>query len=388
MTYEEMKALVFEEVEKYRLELAEQSDDIARHPELSGKEFETSKKHVDLLQKHGYKTEYPFAGLETAFRGVYGDNNHKHKIAILAEYDALPGIGHACGHCLSGCISILAGLALRGLQDELDADIHIVGTPNEEDDGSKCIMARAGVFDDYDLAIMVHMYNYSKVAPTFRALAPSLYTFHGKPAHAAAAPWDGINALNACQLMLHAVDMMRQHCRPDAQFHAVIRNGGLAPNIVPEEASLEIYARANDKKYLEELVRLVDDCAKGAAIATQTTWDKRPTSETYVDLKHNATGESALLEVFDELGLEDHGESCNFGSSDIGNVSYCCPAFHPILQVHDTAQPHTHEFADAMLTKRAHVALGTGAKMIALDIAKIFSDEEKIKSLHEDFLTD
>ena len=386
MTYEEMKTRIGEAIETHLAELICQNDDIARHPELSGKEYRSAQKHVALLQKHGYRTEFPFAGLETAFRAVYGPDDHKHKIAVLAEYDALPEIGHACGHCLSGCISLLAGLALRDLQDELDADIHVIGTPNEEQDGAKCAMARDGIFEAYDLAIMVHLYNQNSAAPAFQALASCLYEFHGKASHAAAAPWEGINALNACQLMLHAVDMLRQHTRLDAQFHAVIRNGGDAPNIVPEKASLEIYVRAGDKKYLEELVRLVDDCARGAAIATQTTWSKTPTAETYVDLRHNRTGETALREVFEELGLAEAETVVGFGSSDIGNVSYACPAFHPTLAVHDTAPVHTREFAEAMLSERAHRMLGVGAKLIAWDIAKIFSDGEKVRTLREDFV--
>lgn len=385
MTYEQMKEKIFTEVEKYRPELVLQNDDIALHPELSGKEYETSKKHVALLQKHGYTTEYPFSGLDTAFRGIYGSNNHKYKIALLAEYDALPEIGHACGHCLSGCISILAGLAMRDLQDVLNADIHIIGTPDEENNGSKCIMVRNGVFDQYDMAMMVHLHKNNTAMPQFQGLASSLYEFHGKSAHASAAPWDGINALNGVQLMLHAVDMLRQHTRLDAQFHAVIRNGGLAPNIVPEAASLEIYVRAGDKKYLEKLIQLVDDCAKGAAIATQTTWSKTPTAETYVDLRSNPTGESCLHEVFQELNLPETPQTLKLGSSDIGNVSYVCPAFHPGLRVVDGVALHTREFAEAMTTERAHQALGDGAKLIALQIVKIFSDESKIQAMHRDF---
>lgn len=180
MTYEEMKTRIGEAIETHLAELICQNDDIARHPELSGKEYRSAQKHVALLQKHGYRTEFPFAGLETAFRAVYGPDDHKHKIAVLAEYDALPEIGHACGHCLSGCISLLAGLALRDLQDELDADIHVIGTPNEEQDGAKCAMARDGIFEAYDLAIMVHLYNQNIAAPAFQALASCLYEFHGK----------------------------------------------------------------------------------------------------------------------------------------------------------------------------------------------------------------
>lgn len=385
--YEQLKSHIFSEVEKYKAELIHINDDIADHPELSGKEYETSKKLVELLLRHGYNIEYPFEGIETAFRGIYGNNNHKNKIAILVEYDALPGLGHACGHCLSGSISILAGLAIKDLQDALNADIHLIGTPNEEEDGAKCILVEKGIFNHYDMAIMAHMYNKNLVMPKFQALVNYTYHFQGKAAHASAAPWEGRNALNGVQLMLHAIDMLRQHTRCDAQFHSVIRDGGNAPNIVPEHCSLEIYIRAEDKKYLEELIEMVDNCAEGAAIATQTEWKKTaPDDYYYVDLKDNKTGEKCLREVFQELNINENApRDMLFGSSDIGNVSYACPAFHPCLQVVDEAPLHTKEFEEAMKTPRAHNTLAIGAKMIACHIAKIFSNNDIIAAMKADF---
>jgi metal-dependent amidase/aminoacylase/carboxypeptidase family protein len=234
---------------------------------------------------------------------------------------------------------------------------------------------------------MVHLYNLNLVAPKLQGLASNMYCFHGKAAHASAAPWEGANALNGVQLLFHAIDMLRQHTKTDAQFHGIVRNSGEAPNIVPEEASAEFYIRAMDKAYLQELLRLVDDCAAGAALATQTTWDKYATATTYDDLKANPTGTAALSEVFDELGLEASDDKVSiFGSSDIGNVSYACPAFHPCLQVVDESVAiHTREFAEAMKTDRAHEGLVTGARIIALQIAKIFSDEEKVQAMKADF---
>ena len=388
MDYEQMKARILAKAEELRPELVKLNDDIADHPELSGREYETQKKLVRLLQQHGYQTEAPFSGIETAFRAVYGENNHTHKAAILVEYDALPEIGHACGHCLSGCISLLAALALRDLQDELDTDIHLIGTPNEEDYGAKCIMEINGVFRDYDMAIMTHMLDKNIVRPKILGVMECDYVFHGKAAHASGAPWEGKNALNGAQLMLHAVDMLRQHVKPDSQFHAVIRDGGRFPNIVPERAEIQMFIRSSGRKYMRELLRLVDDCARGAAIATQTTVERKPENEFhYVDLRSNPAGEAAIREVFGELGLvENAPPDFIFGSSDIGNVSYSCPAFQPTLQVIDNTAIHTREFAAAMKTERAHTALGTGACLLALSIAKIFSDENRLAAMKEDFL--
>ena len=385
--YEEVKEGILKGVGESLQELIALNDDLADHPEISGEEYESSRKIVELLRGKGFEVEYPFAGLDTAFKGVFGSNDHKYKVAILAEYDALPEIGHACGHCVSGSISILAAIALSKLQDALDTDVHIIGTPIEETDGAKCGMVKNGVFDQYDMAMMIHLYDQNLLYCTLLALDSFLYTFHGKAAHAAAQPWDGVNALNAGQLMFHAVDMLRQHVTPDVRLHGIFRNGGAAPNIVPEEASAEFYTRALEREYLDEINRKVDDCARGAAIATQTTWDKVPTAAPYNNLRNNPAGVEALGEVYEELGVPVNGDhSVIFGSSDIGNVSFVCPTFHPTLQLVERGIAiHTREFAAAVKTDRAHECIETGAKIIGLQVAKIFSDEKRIAAMKADF---
>ena len=285
--YSELKSLLTSKVEEKLPDLIALNDDLADNPELSGEEHRSSKKIAELLEKNGFKVEMPFAGLETAFRGISGADNHKYKVAIMAEYDALPGIGHACGHCVSGSISALAAIALAPLQDELNCDIHILGTPNEEIDGAKCAMVDQGIFNGYDMAMMIHLYDQNLLYCKLLGLHQYLYTFHGKAAHASAAPWDGVNALNAAQLMFHGIDMLRQHVTPDVRMHGVYRNGGEAPNIVPEEASAEFYYRALDKDYLFELDKRADNCAEGAAIATGTTGEKALTEAMYDNLKNN-----------------------------------------------------------------------------------------------------
>lgn len=385
--YTELTQVIDEEIEREHAALAALSDDIFDHPELPGREEETCRKMVSLLRDRGWQVETPFAGLSTAFRGIFGSGHHTHKIAVLAEYDALPEIGHACGHCLSGSISILAALALRRLQDRLDADVHIIGTPAEEAIGGKAVMVRQGVFDGYDMAMMVHLYDRNLLATRLLAMDSYKYHFYGKAAHASNAPWEGANALNAAQLMLHAIDMLRQHVKPDVRMHAVIRNGGEAPNIVPEEASLEVYIRALDRRYLNEVVRKVDDCARGAAIAAQTTWKKYPTAEPYDNLAPNQAGLDALKEVFRELDLPlEEDPDLIFGSSDVGNVSFVCPTFHPCLQAAERGVAiHTRAFADSMKTERAYRALSDGARLIARQTAKIFSDPARVQALKRDF---
>ena len=378
--YDQLKAKIEAKVQENLSKAIELNDYLADNPEVATEEFKSSQAIVDLLKSEGFDVEYPYCDIATAFKGTYGKGGHKYKIALLAEYDALPEIGHACGHCVSGSISVLSAIALKDLQDELDADIDIFGTPEEEVDGAKCRMVDAGCFDDYDLAIMIHLYDKNQLYCTLLALSTYQYTFHGKAAHASAAPWEGNNALNGAQLMMHAVDMMRQHVTPDVRFHAVYRNGGAAPNVVPEEASIELYGRALDRPYLNSLMEWIDDIAQGCAMATKTTWDKFPTSHAYDNLVNNAEGLKALGEVYEELGLPYIDPmGALFSSSDIGNVSFRCPTFHPLLQLAPEGTPiHTREFESYVKTEAAYNAIATGAKIIGCDIAKIFTDEDRV----------
>ncbi|MFV0516020.1 MAG: amidohydrolase [Aminipila sp.] len=384
--YELLKKQAFENIEQYRETCNKINDYLADNPEISGEEYKASKMIVETLKNNGYEVEFPFAGFETAFKAIYGKNNHARKIAILTEYDALPGIGHACGHCTSAAISVLAGLSLKEMQEELDADIHIIGTPIEETDGAKCTMVKNGIFDNYDMALMVHLFGENLLAPKLQALDSYLFEFKGKSAHGAAAPWEGRNALNGVQLMFHALDMLRQHVKPDVRIHGIIKDGGFAANIVPESASAEIYFRSMSRDYLDEIMAKVEDCAKGAAIATQTTFEKHPTAQSYDNLKNNATGLSALEEIYNELELELGDSERVFGSSDAGNVSMVCPTFHPILQITDSSIAiHTREFADAVKSPRAYEAIVTGSKILTLQILKIFTNKEKFNAMKRDF---
>ena len=369
-------------------EFAELSDYIADHPEVSGEEFETSKKLVEVLKAKGFATEYPFAGQETAFRAIYGPNNHKYKVALLAEYDALPGIGHACGHNLSGCISLLAGVAATGIQDELDCDIHIVGTPREETDGAKCNMCGDGVFKDYDMAMMVHLYDQNLVYCRLNGLACIEYNFHGRASHAGASPWEGQNALNAAMLMIHGLDCIRGCSTPDSRINSVIHEGGYAAGSIPEETRVETWTRSPEYDYLLKLNERVENCAKGAAMMTECTYDSHFVAEIYKTMKRNEAGEEVIASVFNELGLEINGDHEKlFGSSDIGNVSFECPAFHPTLQLAERGTPiHTREFMACVKGEAARKCLSDGAKLIAHTVAGIFTDEAKIKKMKEDFI--
>ncbi len=385
--YLELKPLIDKEIEAHHHDLIRLSDDIADNPEVATREYESSHKIVKLLKKQGFKTEYPYLDIDTAFKATFGPNDHKYKIAILTEYDALPEIGHACGHNVSGAISVLAGLALKDLQDELDADIHIIGTPEEEEDGAKCRMCDAGIFKEYDMAMMVHLYDQNLVYCKLNGLGSYQYKFHGKASHAGASPWDGQNALNAAQLMIHGIDCIRGCSKPETRLNSIIRQGGFAGGSIPESSLVETWVRYPEFAYMEKLMKRVDHCAEGAALMAECTFEKTEVAALYKSMKRNYGGEDAVAEVFGELGLEINGDHEKlFGSSDIGNVSYECPAFHPTLQLVDRGIAiHTRDFLDAVKSEKAHQCIAEGAKLIAYTVAKIFTDEERIAKMKADF---
>ncbi len=363
------------------------NDYMSDNPEISGHEVEASKRIVALLESEGYDVQCPFDGISTSFKAIFGPQIHKRNVAILVEYDALPEIGHGCGHCVSGSISLLAGLMLRHHQQELNANIHLIGTPIEETDGAKASMVKNGVFNQYHMAIMLHMFDSNVLSPAMLAIDTTLYTFHGKSAHSSASPWEGRNAFNSAQLMFHAIDMLRQHVKPDIRMHGIIRNPGHAPNIVPEVCSLELYSRSMNREYLNEVNRMIDKCAEGAAIATGTRWEKEATSNSYDNLLTNQTGIEVLRGIYKELNLKINDESSLFfGSSDIGNVSMVCPTFHSTLQLADEGvQIHTSEFANYTKGNRAEKAIMDGAKIIALHIARVFSCSMLYEQMQAEF---
>ena len=385
-TYEELCAAAEEVIEEGREEVTALSDVIADRPELSGEEYFASASIKELLEGHGFTVELPFAGWETAVRAITG-RKQTHKVAILTEYDALPGLGHACAHCLSAGISVLAGLGLKDLEEELDTEIHVIGTPAEEGQGGKASMALNGVFDDYDMAIMIHLFDKNWADPYLLATDWVRYTFHGKSAHAASAPWDGVNALNAAQLTMHAVDMLRQHVTPDVRIHGMYRHVGDAINVVPERAVLEFQWRCDYRETLGILQKQLDDCARGAAIATGCTMERERVGYPYYELRRNGAGAEAIKEVFGEMGLTLTDKTkVPFASSDVGNVSFCCPTFQPCLQLMDEGVSlHTPAVEEMVRTDRAHDTMVLGGKIIARSILKIFTDPARIAAMAEEF---
>lgn len=383
----EYEKILFRAIEILSPKVITLSDDLAANPELGNREFKSSKRHVELLQKAGFEIEYPFDGIETAFRARKGKGNTK--VALLVEYDALPDIGHACGHNVSGAMSTLAGLSLATVIDELSGEIQVIGTPAEETAGAKVAMSKDGIFDDLDLALMVHSDGgASFVCYESLAMDALEFNFTGKASHAASSPWAGRNALNGVQLLFHAIDMLRQHVLPEVRMHGVISGGGEVPNIVPERAVARFYFRATKRSILNEVVKKAQNCARGAALATETEVRWGNFEPSFDEMIPNNPAEEAMEEIMRKLGVELSISPGPRGSSDIGNVSHRCPALQPMLAI--TSEPlalHTREFAKATTSEEAHRAIITGAKALAVVALRMLIDEDLRKAVRKAFET-
>jgi len=379
--------LLYAEIDRHWRDMAEMSDSFAAEPEVSGEEFKTSRAIVDVLEKSGFDVEYPFMGIPTAFIAKKGKPGSGGKVALLVEYDALPDIGHACGHNLHGSMSVLAGLGLLPLMKDIPGELLVVGTPAEETNGAKVEMAEKGVFEGCDFAIMIHSHC-GKTIVKYRSLAMDAieFTFKGKTSHAAAAPWEGINALNGLQLFFHAIDMLRQHVKPDVRMHGIYYEGGTAPNIVPERAKGRFYFRAPKRAYLDQIIEKVCDCARGAALATGTEVTWRNFEASFKDMLPNQAAEELLEGLFAEFGIPVTEIEGFMGSSDVGDVSYKCPAVQPEMDICGrNVEAHTREFAEATTTEIAHEALRSGAKIIARSALEVLLDEKLRERMWEDY---
>lgn len=369
-------------------EAVELSDYLADNPELSEQEFNSSKLFAEKLSAFGFEVEYPFLGLPTAFMAKKKSRCPGAVVAFMVEYDALPGIGHACGHNLHGSMAAYAGIALSRQLEETGGEVWVVGTPAEETDGAKCKMAEAGVFDKTDLAFMFHSHSgctYTDV----RALALEGYefTFKGESSHASASPWLGRSAQNGVRLFFDALDMLRIHCKDGSRIHAIITSISGAANIIPETAVCRVETRATAKAELGAMMENVFCCARGASEATRTnvTWERFMAS--FDDILPNNTAEQMSKEILEELGMECVGGPGAQGSTDVGNVSYRCPAIQPEFAI--TSRPlaiHTREFAEATKTDEAHAALVTGIRAMSRIGLKVLTNEKLRGAIKKEFL--
>ncbi|MGY3766012.1 amidohydrolase [Vagococcus vulneris] len=367
--------------------------DLAHHPELSGQEYQSLKNILTILSNKSISYQTNIEDVETSFlANITKGSAQDPKIGILMEYDALPDIGHGCGHSASGSISLLTALAFWEMKDDLNATIDLIGTPNEEVFGEKITMSCNGLFDSYDFVIMIHMNPKETWASChFLALREIRVTYIGKPAHAAAAPWLGVNALNGAILTTNALDMLRQQLSMDTRLAYIIKNGGIAPNVIPDKTELIINIRNKQRDDLQKTYQQVVNCIKGASLATGTTYQIEDTGPAYDDMKINKAGVEQLKLVMDELNLPYTEEPTGVAvaSSDIGNISYICPAFHPMLAISDDdISLHTQEVADLMKNDSINSVIFNGGRLMGAFIIRMIEHPEILEKIKVEFSND
>lgn len=362
-----MKKKIYDEGQLIRQRLCEMSDYIYNNPELGNEEYKAVEALTTFLKEYNFKIETPIADMATAFKATFDSGKPGMTIGYLCEYDALPKIGHGCGHNMIGVMSAGAGVALSKVLHEIGGKVIVYGTPAEETNGGKVILAEAGVFDELDAAMIVHPDGETRASGSSSALYPIRFIYKGKTAHAASCPEKGINALNSVIQLFNGIDALRQHVTPDVRMHGIITKGGVAANIVPDEAIADFYFRASTKERVTEVVEKVKKIAEGAALMTGATLEMERYELPYDDLNTN----EALSEMFNnnlrELGITDIKEAkATGGSSDIGNVSYVAPTIHPYIGITDCPMVgHSVEMARATTTSKAHDRLLIAALAMA-----------------------
>lgn len=386
--------------ERFLDEIGELSDRIWEQPELGNQEYKTASALCAALEKIGFDVERPYAGLATAFNARYehraggtadaaGTAAKPVVIGLLAQYDALPEVGHGCGHNMCGPMSILAAGALKAALEAHDIPgvLRVIGTPAEETSGEKVPMSAAGLFDDCSIVMMAHPSSADSLV-WFSSLAvdPYEFSFLGRAAHAAAAPWEGRNALNGLQLFYHAVDMLRQHVRPEARMHGIVIEGGSAPNIVPSKASTRFLVRAPGRNYLNQLKEQVFDCARGAALATGTQVEWKLFGNSMDNMLRIKAAEDMLTHIMqDELGETISENPTLSGSTDMGAISWRVPTLELQIKVSDEEiPPHTLAFAKAAYGPGARPPLARAAKGLARMSLKVLLDENFRKTMREE----
>jgi len=328
------RAVLKQRVQEYIDEMADRLVHISltlhANPEVAFEEHKSMALLADTAEQYGYSVDRGVAELETSFVATSVGNAEGPTVAFVAEYDALPGLGHACGHNIIGTAALGAGLALQAIRDEVPGTIKIIGTPAEERGGGKVIMVERGVFDGVDAAMMVHPSAKAMTTRTTLASNKMSFEFFGKSAHAAASPDLGINALDACIHTFVNINALRQHVTPDVRIHGIITHGGEAPNIVPAYAAAEFSVRAATSEASFAVADKVARCAEAGALAAGAEVKVHHTTH-YATRLANPTMARLFEENITPLGenVQVPAPGERMGSSDMGNVSQIVPAIHP-----------------------------------------------------------
>ena len=384
----ELKAVASGAIDACRGELQQLSAEIWRNPELSFEEHKAHDLLTSYLEKKGFAVERGHTGLDTAFRATFG-SGRKPNVCVICEYDALPEIGHACGHNLIAEAGVAAGLGVKAALETSGAPsgtLTVMGTPAEEGGSGKARLFENGAFENIDTAMMIHPAPVAIIAPSLLAICSLKITFTGKAAHAAAFPWEGLNALDAAVMAYNSISVLRQQMKPDWRVHGVITNGGAKPNIIPEKSVMEYYVRAPTGTELVELKKKVAVCFEAAAKATgcEVTICQVGTD---LEVNNNPTLCQLFVDNLRGMGVEKFArEGVLTGSTDMGSLSYMLPAIHPFYVVGSGAETnHTREFTRVANTPEAHGETLVYAKAMAHTCLDVLLQPGKLEAVKQEF---
>ena len=386
LNIEKLKASVIGEIDARRHKLSELSLKIHSNPELGFQEVKAATWLTRYLEENGFSIQRGICELPTAFRGSYGQG--KPAIAILAEYDALPNLGHACGHNLIAACAVGAAIASKPAIDQFGGSILAIGTPSEEKGGGKVIMAKKGAFDNLDIAMMVHPGVRNTAITHSLACQPLDVEFFGKEAHAATHPEAGINALEAMISSFAAINSLRQHIKDKARIHGIITDGGEAANVVPAHSAASFLLRAEDDAYLDKLKQKVINCFIGAATASGARLEYRWEEIYYAPLRNNLTLARLFWQNMQSLGRRGQlfNKKNSFGSTDMGNVSQLVPSIQPLIAIAPArVSTHSPQFASAAASETGIKGMLDAAKALAMTVVDLVANAEIVTKVKEEF---
>jgi len=384
-----LKTALQETIDRLKPDLDALSLRIHGHPEIAFQERQAAAWLSDFLEQAGFALERGLGGLETAFVGRYRGGNGP-SVAILGEFDALPGIGHGCGHNIIGTSAVGAAIALKEAFPDLPGELVVVGAPAEESGGGKAYLVEAGLFDGIGAAIMVHPSMKTQVIAPLIAMQELVVEYFGKASHASSKPQDGINALDALVIGYVGVATLRQHIRSDARIHGIITNGGAVPNVVPDYASGRFFIRAKDDAYLDELQQRVLACFRAGAEATGARLAFTFPSKRYSAMRNNPTLARVFRDNLAALGIEETppDPAAGAGSSDMGNVSQVVPGLHPSIPIAPMGVPgHSLQFTEYAGSPTGMLGQAQAAKAMAMTIADLFLEPALLAQAAEELRT-
>lgn len=386
----DLQQIIIKNIEENKASYIKVSHEIHANPEIGNEEYFASEQLMTLLKDAGFIVTAGVGTHETAFIARFKGKKTGRSIAFLAEYDALPNIGHACGHNIIGVTSVAAAIGLSKVIDEVGGEVVVFGTPAEEggpNGSAKGTFVREGLLDEIDAAIMLHPSNETRLTGPSLGVNPLDFEFFGQPAHASAQPEAGVNALDGVIQLFNGINALREHLPKDVTIHGIITDGGDAPNIVPEYAKARFFIRSATKQVLERVSQQVKDIAQGAALMTgakvKITRFQNQVDNFIINKQFDAVFEG----VIEELGeTVVHEERKAFGSTDCGNISQVVPTIHPYIKIGPShLVAHTAAFREASRSKQGDTALITGAKANALTVLEVLMCPDLFDKINQEF---